>query len=46
MLSYHNLEEDGVIESEERVVSGKICKYYSITETGEEIFTDVKKTNS
>lgn len=31
---FHNLEKDGLLQSENQTVNGKIRKYYSITEKG------------
>ncbi|MFW5991642.1 MAG: PadR family transcriptional regulator [Halanaerobiaceae bacterium] len=39
----HDLEEDGILKSTERVVAGKVRKYYSLTDRGEEILEDVKR---
>lgn len=39
----HSLEEEGIIKSSEKVVQGKVRKYYTITEQGEEVFEDVKE---
>ena len=42
----HSMEEDGILVSEEKTVEGKVRKYYSLTEKGEEVLTEVKeKTN-
>lgn len=31
---FHNLEKDGLLSTENKVVAGKVRKYYSITEKG------------
>src|SRR6056297_3732882 len=42
----HSMEEDGILVSEEKTVEGKVRKYYSLTEKGEEVLAEVKeKTN-
>lgn len=38
----HNLEKSGVLEVEEKNVEGKIRKYYSITELGEEVLKEAR----
>ena len=38
----HRLEEDGIIEGIEKTVEGKVRKYYTITEKGEETLDEVK----
>lgn len=38
----HNLEKNGILEVEEKIVEGKIRKYYSITGFGEEVLIDAK----
>lgn len=39
----HNLEKEGIIESTEKVVEGKVRKYYTITGKGEKVLKDVKE---
>ncbi|MFW5985758.1 MAG: PadR family transcriptional regulator [Halanaerobiales bacterium] len=39
----HNLEQDGILKSYEKVVEGKVRKYYKLTSEGEKILTEVKK---
>ncbi|SDG92003.1 Transcriptional regulator PadR-like family protein [Alteribacillus persepolensis] len=34
---FHNMEKDGLLEKEERLVDGKIRKYYSATRKGDVI---------
>ena len=38
----HNLEEDGLLESTEKVVEGKVRKYYNLTNKGDRIFKELK----
>ncbi|MFW6206996.1 MAG: PadR family transcriptional regulator [Gemmatimonadota bacterium] len=39
----HGLEEDGLLEREDRVVGGKVRKYYRATEAGGAALDDVKE---
>ncbi len=39
----HGMEEDGVLEVEEKTVDGKVRKYYSITQEGEELLEEARK---
>lgn len=38
----HNLEKNGIIKMEEKNVDGKIRKYYSITELGDEVLKEAR----
>lgn len=38
----HNLEKNGVLKVEEKNVDGKIRKYYSITDIGEEVLKEAR----
>lgn len=38
----HNLEAAGYLEREDRVVEGKVRKYYSITPLGEEVLAEAR----
>jgi len=38
----HNLEAAELLQKEEKIFEGKIRKYYSITEEGEETLKDLK----
>ena len=38
----HNLESGGYLKKEDRTVEGKIRKYYSITEKGNELLREAK----
>ena len=38
----HNLEKNGVLKVEDRNVEGKIRKYYSITQLGEEVLKEAR----
>lgn len=38
----HTMESDGLLTKEDRNVEGKIRKYYSITEKGEEILKEAR----
>ena len=40
---FHNLEKDGLLQSENVTVNGKIRKYYSITEKGISVLGEVSK---
>ena len=39
----HSLEENGVLHKEERVIEGKVRKYYRLTAKGEEILAEAKQ---
>lgn len=39
----HNLEEDGLLIKEDRVIEGKVRKYYSITDKGIEVLEEARK---
>lgn len=39
----HSLEESELIKHEERLVEGKIRKYYSITPEGEQVLEEARK---
>jgi PadR family transcriptional regulator PadR len=39
----HGLEDAGYLESEERVVSGKVRKYYTITDAGRDMLAQARK---
>ena len=39
----HKLEDEGYLAQEERVVKGKVRKYYAATEEGRAALTDVKE---
>lgn len=39
----HNMESSGLLEKEERIVEGKIRKYYRITELGNEVLGEARK---
>jgi DNA-binding PadR family transcriptional regulator len=39
----HSMEKDGLLQSEERNVDGKIRKYYSITEPGETVLCELRE---
>jgi PadR family transcriptional regulator, regulatory protein PadR len=39
----HNLESEGLIEMEEKLVDAKIRKYYKITERGSEVLEEARK---
>ena len=39
----HSMETSGLIEREERLIEGKIRKYYSITDNGIEVLVEAKK---
>jgi len=36
----HNLERDGFLQTEKRVVSGKVRKYHSVTDAGREALSE------
>jgi len=38
----HRLEEKGLLDREERVVAGKVRKYYSATEDGREALDEIR----
>ncbi|MDF2821485.1 MAG: transcriptional regulator PadR family [Clostridiales bacterium] len=39
----HNMESNGLIEKEEKIVEGKIRKYYKITTMGNEVLIEAQK---
>ena len=39
----HNMESSGLLKKEEKIVEGKIRKYYKITELGNEIMQEARK---
>ena len=39
----HNMESDGLMIKEEKLVDGKIRKYYSLTSKGNKILDEAKK---
>ncbi|MBC2399603.1 PadR family transcriptional regulator [Clostridium tetanomorphum] len=39
----HNLQKNGVLSVEDRNVGGKIRKYYSITQFGEEVLNEARE---
>lgn len=39
----HNLEEEGLLMKEDRIIEGKVRKYYSITEKGIEVLEEARK---
>lgn len=39
----HNMESKGLLEKEEKVVDGKIRKYYTITVLGDKILAEARK---
>ena len=39
----HGLEKDGYLMSEERVVKGKVRKYYTITEAGSQALVEARE---
>ncbi|MFZ5987803.1 MAG: PadR family transcriptional regulator [Bacillota bacterium] len=39
----HNMEESGLLEKEEKIIEGKIRKYYKITELGKEVLEEARK---
>ena len=39
----HSMEEDGILICEERTIDGKVRKYYSLTDKGDKILTEVKE---
>jgi DNA-binding PadR family transcriptional regulator len=39
----HNMESSGLLEKEEKIVEGKIRKYYKITELGNEVLKEARK---
>ena len=38
----HSLEQSGYVEREERLVGGKVRKYYSVTPAGREALADIR----
>lgn len=39
----HSMETDGLLQKEERVIEGKVRKYYRITTQGEVILEEAKR---
>lgn len=38
----HNMESSGLLEKEEKIVEGKIRKYYEITEFGKDVLEEAR----
>lgn len=39
----HNLESSGLLEKDDKLIEGKIRKYYKLTELGNEVLEEAKK---
>jgi DNA-binding PadR family transcriptional regulator len=39
----HNMESSGLLVKEEKIVEGKVRKYYGITELGEDVLNEAKQ---
>ena len=39
---FHNLEKDGLLSSESRIINGKVRKYYAITQEGASVLEQAK----
>lgn len=39
----HNMEANGLLHKEEKIVEGKVRKYYSITDQGNEVLHEARK---
>ncbi len=39
----HSMETSGLLDKEDRLVEGKIRKYYKITESGDEVLQEAKE---
>lgn len=39
----HQMEKDGLLETSERIIEGKVRKYYSLTVEGKEILNEAKE---
>ena len=39
----HSMESSGLLEKEEKIVAGKIRKYYKITELGDDVLEEAQK---
>jgi PadR family transcriptional regulator, regulatory protein PadR len=39
----HSMESKGLLEKEEKIVEGKIRKYYKITELGSEVLAEARR---
>jgi len=39
----HNMEDDGILKTQEKVIEGKVRKYYLITEKGEKILKEAEE---
>ena len=39
----HSMEEDGILICKEKTIDGKVRKYYSLTDKGDKILTEVKE---
>ncbi len=39
----HTMEKDGLLETSERTIEGKVRKYYSLTTKGEKILNEAKE---
>ncbi|MEA5095113.1 MAG: PadR family transcriptional regulator [Sedimentibacter saalensis] len=38
----HNMESSGLLEKEERIIEGKVRKYYKITQLGDEVLKEAR----
>lgn len=39
----HNLETNGLLEKEDRIIEGKVRKYYTLTDKGNAVLEDAKQ---
>ena len=39
----HNMESSGILEKEEKIVEGKIRKYYKITDLGDKVLQEARE---
>lgn len=39
----HNMEDDGILKTQEKVIEGKVRKYYLITEKGEKTLKEAEE---
>lgn len=38
----HNMESSGLLEKEERIIEGKVRKYYKLTQLGDEVLKEAR----
>lgn len=39
----HKMEDDGILDTSEKTIEGKVRKYYSLTKNGKEVLNEIKE---